>query len=427
MLLLAMSSNIFSQVIEEEIIEEEILEEEILDEEVSSEIVDEEIIINTPKERTLTKEISGNIRGDYRYYPEAAQYSEQEEQYFSALFNPEIYLEWAGGKQLIQFKGFSRLNQHDNKQTHWDVRELYYQKVFKKWEISIGAKQIYWGFTESNHLANIINQDDFLEGNDIENKLGQPMVHLSFSPKIGVIDFMVMPYFRTLAFPGKQGRGRPPFSISAKTLYESEDEEYNPDLALRWSKSIKSFDLALSHFYGTSRIPLFNAEFAPSLNSLVFTPYHELIHQTGLEFQLTTGAMLWKLEAINRYNERKTIRAFTAGAEYTFSNVFKTDVGVLVEYTYDNRGNESINGLDDDIFVGMRIAFNDKQSSDFLGGANIDREKGTVMFFAETNRRIGDSWKVSARALGFDKVEQTDFLYLIRKDGFVEFSLAKYF
>ena len=424
-ILLLFINNLNAQVIEEEIIEEEILEE-VIDESISSEIVSEEIEA-TPKEKRLESEVSGNIRGDYRYYPEAALYPGQKEQYYSAIFNPELYLEWAKGKQLIQFKGFSRLNQHDNNQTHWDVRELYYQRVFKKWEFSIGAKQIYWGFTESNHLANIINQDDFLEGNDIENKLGQPMIHLSFSPKLGVIDFMVMPYFRTLEFPGQNGRGRPPFSITAKTLYESENEEYNPDLALRWSKSIKSFDLALSHFYGTSRIPFFNSEFAPSLNSIVFTPYHELIHQTGLEFQLTTGSMLWKLEAINRYNERKTVRAFTAGGEYTIGNVFKTDVGILVEYSYDDRGDESINGLNDDIFIGMRIAFNDKQSSDFLGGANIDREKGTIIFFAEANRRIGDSWKISAKATGFNKVNQSDFLYLIRKDGFVEFSLAKYF
>ena len=165
-----------AQIIEEEIIEEEILEEEILDEIISEEaIITEDIIATPPKDKTLKKEISGNIRGDYRFYPEDALYPGQEQAYYSAIFNPELYLEWAKGKQLIQFKGFSRLNQHDNDQTHWDIRELYYQKVLKKWEFSFGIKQIYWGFTESNHLANIINQDDFLEGNDIKNKLGQPM------------------------------------------------------------------------------------------------------------------------------------------------------------------------------------------------------------------------------------------------------------
>ena len=92
----------------------------------------------------------------------------------------------------------------------------------------------------------------FLEGNDIENKLGQPMVHLSFSPKFGVFDLMVMPYFRTLEFPGQNGRGRPPFQIADKSLYESKQKEYNPDLALRWSHSIKSFDFIDHLFFSNS-------------------------------------------------------------------------------------------------------------------------------------------------------------------------------
>ena len=441
MLLLFISNNITAQVVEEEIIEEEILddgiiEEEILEEEIleeetlGEEVVSDEVFneeISSPKVSTISSGISGNVRGDYRFYPKEALYPGQKEEYFSAVFNPEAYIEWDDGKQLIQFKGFGRLNQYDNEQTHWDVRELYYQYVFKKWEVSLGAKQIYWGFTESNHLANVINQDDVLEGSDIENKLGQPMLHLSFSPKWGVIDVMAMPYFRTMKFPGVNGRGRPPFEIGTQANYESNFEEYNPDLAIRWSHSIKSVDLGVSHFYGTSRIPLIVAETTSLQLPPTLSIYHELINQTGLEFQLTTGAMLWKLEAINRFSKRKTIKAFTAGGEYTFSNVFKTDVGILVEYTYDDRGDESINGLNDDFFLGMRIAFNDKQSSDFLGGVNIDREKGTIMYFAEANRRLGDSWKVSVKALGFEEVSETDFLYLIRNDGYLEFSLAKYF
>ena len=422
--LLIMGSTAFAQDTEEEVIDEELLEEEFLDDEVidtSMSIISDPLIVK--KQKKVNSEISGNIRGDYRYFPEEALYQDQEKEYFSAIFNPELYMDWGKGKQRFQFKGFARLNQYDNQQSHWDIREFYYQKVFKKSELSIGVKQIYWGFTESNHLVNIINQDDVLEGSDIENKLGQPMIHFSNTRNWGTIDFMVMTYFRQMEFPGPEGRGRPPFILDNKNVvFESTSEEYNPDLAIRWSHSINSIDLGLSHFYGTSRIPLFT-----TINGFIFTPSYELINQTGLELQATTGAMLWKVEAIHRVSERKTIKAFTGGLEYTFSNVFKSDLGILFEYSYDDRGDESINGLDDDIFFGIRIGFNDKQSTDFLGGINIDRVKGTTTYFAEANRRIGDSWRVSIKALGFNDVSETDFLYLIRKDGYVEFSLAKYF
>lgn len=411
----------------EEILEEEILEEEIFEEEIIGSGDSNNELITTVPDTIVPKkfktEISGNVRGDYRFFPEDALYPGQKDEYFSAIFNPEVYAEWDKGNQLIQFKGFARLNQYDNQQSHWDIREFYYQKVFKKWEVSLGVKQIYWGFTESNHLVNVINQDDVLEGSDIENKLGQPMIHVSNTRKWGTIDFMLMSYFRKLQFPGPNGRLRPPFEIdNANTTYESDADEYNPDVAIRWSHSIGSIDLGFSHFYGTSRLPLFSTS-----DGFTFTPSYELINQTGLELQATTGAMLWKIEAIHRVSERKTIKAFTAGGEYTFSNVFKSDVGILIEYTYDDRGEESINALDDDFFFGLRIALNDKQSTDFLGGVNLDREKGTLTYFAEANRRLGDSWKISFRVLGFDNIDETDFLYLLRKDGYLEFSLAKYF
>lgn len=413
------------EIIEEEIIEEEFIEEEILEEEiVGEEILEEELIQVTIESQNpkVNSEVSGNIRGDFRYFPKEGVYPEQEDTYFSSVFNPEVYSEWDNGNQYIQFKGFGRINQYDTKQTHADIRELYYQRVFKKWELSVGVKKIYWGFTESNHLVNVINQDDLLEGNDIENKLGQPMLHFSTEKKWGVLDFMVMTYFRQLQFPGVKGRARPPFEIGA-ALYESSADQYNPDLALRWSHSIGVFDVGVSHFYGTNRTPI-----VISTDGLSFLPFYELIHQTGVEIQATTGAMLWKFEGIQRISDRKTISAFTAGGEYTFSNVFKTDLGVLVEYNYDDRGlEESFNSLTDDFFVGMRIAFNDKQSSDLLGGVNIDRVRSTRSFFVEASRRLGDSWKASIEMLGFSNADPSEFIYFIEQDGYLQASLAHYF
>lgn len=401
---------------EEIVVEEDDLEEEIIEEEESDDL---EIVFK----QKIVPEWSGSVRGDFRYYPKEALYEGQEETYFSSVFKPELYMEWDGGAQLIQFTGFARLNQYDTQQTHADIRELYYQRVFKKWEVSAGVKKIYWGFTESNHLVNIVNQDDVLEGNDIENKLGQPMLHVSSTQKWGVLDFMLMTYFRELQFPGFKGRARPPFELdNSAVTFESDAKEYNPDVAIRWSHSIRSVDLGLSHFYGTSRLPLFDSE-----DGEVFSPSYELIHQTGLELQATTGAMLWKLEGIHRESKRKTISAYTIGGEYTFSNVFKADVGVLVEYNYDDRGAELITALNDDIFIGMRIAVNDKQSTDFLGGVNIDRVKGTTTYFVEANRRLGETWKLSIEALGFENIHQSEFLYLIRNDGYVQMSLAHYF
>ena len=408
--------NVFSQEIQEEIIEEEIIEEEIIEE-----VIFEESSIVVPSK--FSWEISGNIQGDYRYFKEDGLYPGQKTEYFSTIFNPEIYVEWDNSNQLIQFEGFARLNQYDIEQTHWDIRELYYQKIIVNWELSVGKKQIYWGFTESNHLVNIINQDDFLEGNGVANKLGQSMIHVSNYGNMGTVDVMVMKGFNPIQFPGTKGRLRPPFNVDySNTTYESEDGVDNTDLAVRWSHSINTFDVGVSHFKGTSRSPIF-----PGSGVGNFAPHYELIDQTGLELQASVGSMLWKLEAIQRKSDRKTIRAYTFGGEYTLVTKSGYDIGILAEYNYDDRGAESITGLNDDVFVGLRIGLNDEQSTSFLGGMNKDNENGTISYFAEASRRLGDSWKIKVKAFGFKDVEENEFLYLLRKDGFVELSLVKYF
>ena len=399
-------TDVFSQEIQEEIIEE---------------VVFEESSIVVPSK--FSWEISGNIQGDYRYFKEEGLYPGQETEYFSTIFNPEIYIEWDNSNQLIQFEGFARLNQYDIEQTHWDIRELYYQNIIANWELSVGKKQIYWGFTESNHLVNIINQDDLLEGNGVANKLGQSMIHVSNYSEMGTVDVMLMRGFNPIQFPGYKGRLRPPFAVDyASTTYESEDGVDNTDLAVRWSHSVNTFDVGVSHFKGTSRTPIF-----PGSGIGNFAPHYELIDQTGLELQASLGSMLWKLEAIQRKSDRKTIRAYTFGGKYTLVTKSGCDIGILAEYNYDNRGAESITGLNDDVFVGLRIGLNDEQSTSFLGGMNKDNENGTISYFAEASRRLGDSWKINMKAFGFKDVAENEFLYLLRKDGFVELSLVKYF
>lgn len=403
--------NVFSQEIQQEIIEDEIIEEVVL----------EKSSIAIPSK--FSWEISGNIQGDYRYFEEKGLYLAQETEYFSSIFNPDIYVEWDNSNQLIQFEGFARLNQHDIEQTHWDIRELYYQLIIENWELSVGKKQIYWGFTESNHLVNIINQDDLLEGNGVAHKLGQSMIHISKYSEMGTVDVMLMRGFNPIRFPGDKGRLRPHFTVDYfSTTYESKNGVDNIDFAIRWSHNISAIDFGLSHFKGTSRTPIFK-----STDGVSFTPYYELIDQAGLELQASLGSMLWKLEAIQRKSDRKKIWAYTFGGEYTFVSESGYDIGILSEYNYDNRGAESITGLNDDVFVGIRIALNDEQSTSFLAGMSKDNENGTISYFAEANRRLGDSWKINVKVLGFKDVAENEFLYLLRKDGYVELSLIKYF
>jgi hypothetical protein len=123
------------------------------------------------------------------------------------------------------------------------------------------------------------------------------------------------------------------------------------DGAVRWSHTINRFDIGLSHFNGTNREP----KFVPVSDDAAepkFKPFYEIIHQTGLDLQITYDDILWKIEAIRRQSNFQTIFAFTAGFEYSLRNIQRTgtDIGFLGEYLFDDRGSKTPNGFKVDEF-----------------------------------------------------------------------------
>ena len=65
----------------------------------------------------------------------------------------------------------------------------------RDWSLSIGLGKVFWGVTEFNHLVDVINQTDLVEGIDGEAKLGQPKINLSLINHWGALDFFVLPGF----------------------------------------------------------------------------------------------------------------------------------------------------------------------------------------------------------------------------------------
>jgi len=152
-------------------------------------------------------------------------------------------------------------------------------------------------------------------------------------------------------------------------MHESAAEEKHIDFAVRYSHSIGDWDIGLAHFYGTSREPRLLSQQDLSGNPILI-PFYDIIHQTSADVQLTDGNMAWKLEALHRSGRRDAYNAMVAGFEYTFVEVMGgvVDVVALAEYRYDGRGKSALTIFQDDVAVGVRLSFNDVQSSQALMG-----------------------------------------------------------
>jgi hypothetical protein len=314
----------------------------------------------------------------------------------------------------------------DDERTHLDIRELSFLWVKDKWEVRAGVSRVFWGVTESQHLVDVINQTDLVENLDGEDKLGQPMLRLTRIVENGAVDFFVLPYFRERTFPGINGRLRTPLVIDTDNpLFQSSDQEKHVDWAIRWNQTFGNVDFALSWFQGTSRDPVL----LPNAAGTALQPFYAQMKQAGLELQYTGEEWLWKLEAIHRKSLGQSYSAAVGGFEYTFVGINESaiDLGLIAEYHFDSRDLLATSPFQNDLFIGVRFAFNDAESTEILAGGIFDLDYSTKTFRIEASRRFGDSYKVTLEGQAFVDVDPRDPLAVFRQDNFIQLEIAKYF
>lgn len=362
--------------------------------------------------------LTGTAFLETRLFPQRSLNEDLSGQNLSGALEPEWYLESEDRSQSLTIVPFVRLDQHDPERTHWDIRELTWEHVSRSWELRAGVDVVFWGVTESNHLVNVINQTDLVEDIDGESKLGQPMLNLALVRSWGTVDLFALFGFRERTFFGGTGRPRLPRPLAVDRAVVQGGQM---DWAARWSHSAGPFDVGVSHFHGTSRDP----RFVPLDGSSVLAPLYEPIDQTGLDLQVTNGGWLWKLEAITRAGQGRRFAAVTGGFELTFANLGGRgpDLGLLAEYSFDGRGRDGLTPLDDDVFLGVRLALNDVQSTGVLAGATTDRTSGATIVMVEASRRFGERWTLDLTFRGFAGVPPTDWaLFGVRRDDYAQVS-----
>lgn len=340
---------------------------------------------------------------------------------------PEFTQQLEAQNLYLRFEPFFRLDQFDEERNHADIRELKALKVYDNWEIEGGIGQVFWGVAEGNHLVDIINQTDFLEGIDGEDKLGQPLLRFSRIFDQTSLSGFILPGFRERQFLGEESRFALPFPIdSDDAQYESDKEDEHVDYALRYSGYAGLIDYGLSWFEGTARNPLFQ----PSATEPgVIVPFYEQIQRVGLDVQYTVDAWLWKLEAIRQTSELPSFSAYVGGLEYTFYNLHDGayDLGMLIEHNYDSRGDPLTVFYQNDLFVAARFAFTDADSSAILAGAFIDLDDDSQIFRVEASKRIFGDATISLEAQVFSNTAKTNINSVFRDNDFLKLDLAWYF
>jgi hypothetical protein len=368
-------------------------------------------------------ELRGSAELEWRGFPETGADPDQSRASFSAALEPEYRAQRDSGRQLFVIRPFARIDSADSARSHVDLRELYWQRLGERWEWTAGVRRIFWGVTESQHLADVVNQVDFVEDPDEEDRLGQPLLSVARRSRFGRWELLGLPYFRERSFPGPHGRLRPPLPVLTDAArYEPHAGRFAPGAAVRWSRTVGGWDLGASHIAAVAREPLL------SLSSAGLIPIYRRMNQTGIDVQVTAGPVLGKTEAYVRHEGGERFAAGTIGLEYTFGNVGgKVDVGAVGEYVFDTRGRTSPRAYQDDVFAGIRLGFNDPASTELLAAALVDRKSGGTFLSVEGSRRLGSRWKIAATLRAFAFVSPSDVLYAFRRDSYLQLDLSRHF
>ncbi len=372
-------------------------------------------------------DFTGLVAGEFRGFFQVSQFPGQlHGSQPSIIFSPELRYLSASGRHQFNVLAFARLDGRDSKRTHYDLRQAYWRYIGTGWEVLAGVNKVFWGVTESRHLVDIVNQMDFVEDIDGEDKLGQAMLNVSFQKSWGNIGVFVMPGFRERTFPSYGGRVRFPLPVDEEAVYESSAGKRHIDYALRYSHYFGDWDVGVSFFHGTNREP----RLLPNESGTALVPHYGVIGQVGVDLQYTKKAWLFKLESIVREGHGTRFAAAVGGLEYTFYQAFDTaaDLGILVEYLYDGRDSQApATVFDDDIFFGARVALNDAQDTQALVGAVVDRNHGSTAVSIEAERRLGQRFKIELESRLFFNAATGDVLRSFARDDFAIVRLSWFF
>lgn len=373
---------------------------------------------------------------ELRYFPQSGAQGQDRTQ-LSVAATLEYQRQWR--RQSLRFVPFVRLDGQDDERTHADLRELFWSYVADLWELHVGVRRVFWGVTEFAHVVDIINQTDRVENIDEEDKLGQPMIHLSLVRSVGIFDLFVLPGFRERTFPGADGRLRLPLVVDPREArYESGAGRARIDTALRWSHVAGPLEIGVAHFHGTSREPRLFETTRPN-GDRVLAPFYDVIDQTSIDVQATLGQWAGKLELYSRWGQGERFTAAAVGFERTFVGAFasRVDLGLVTEYLFDGRGDDALTILEHDIALGLRVALNDPGDTSGLFGWIIDPQTGEYLLSLEGSRRLGTRWQgnlevrvfqgahsTSVLNLGFDPDNKSAFL---QPDDYVQLEIVRFF
>ena len=151
--------------------------------------------------------------------------------------------------------------------------------------------------------------------------------------------------------------------------------------------------------------------------------------------QTISGPYIFKVEAIRRNGQKNTdnIRenyySYTIGIEYLLNRLFEKiwDLSLFIEYSNDERGNDSTDIIQNDIFMAGKFFFNDVSGTELLIGSTLDIDGGGNSANVDLSSRITEDIRVTGIYQLYWSTNNKDPLHDFRRDNYLGIKATQYF
>ena len=115
--------------------------------------------------------------------------------------------------------------------------------------------------------------------------------------------------------------------------------------------------------------------------------------------------------------------------EYLYNRLFekKWDISTFIEYSNDDRNNDSLDILQNDLFIAARLVFNDIEGTELTTSATFDLDGGGNTALTEFSSRLSENMRVTGLYQAYWSTNNKDILYSFRRDNYFGLKVVKYF
>jgi hypothetical protein len=281
------------------------------------------------------------------------------------------------------------------------LNELYLTKEFDDYSFTIGKELKYWGELEGYNIADVYNQKNYFKDPfDKSAKLGSIGANITRYFEENSLELGVKLYEQDINYPQNEMPYAPlPMDYTKKL--QTSDARYTPTFYLKANFVTDELvdsetSLIFWHGYDTKRY------FTP-ISSTTLAQYAYRVKKVLLFSHIVVGDTIFKTELaytdVSKDTKMSDYTQLSVGAEHSVYDIFGSDItfyGEYYKYLYtDDKKIKNVDiseVYDNDIFLALRLNFNDIGSSDMKFGILQDLDKAESVFKVDFHSRVRDDF-----------------------------------